>query len=74
MNRMKVKNYKEIVQDFDFITNVKFCKSSDSCSVKVKGIKDNTETLSVYKYTNSSVAKFVSQKLSYFLNVNLKGL
>lgn len=71
--RIKVKNYKEILEDFDLITNVKFCKSSKSSSVKVHGVKDNENVLNVYSYTNISVAKFVAQKISYFLNINLKG-
>ena len=72
MNRTKVKNYAEILQDFDSITAVKFCKSASSSSVKVKGIKDNIEVQNVYSYMNISVAKFVAQKVSYFLNINLK--
>ena len=71
--RIKVKNYKEILEDFDLITNVKFCKSASSSSVKVQGIKDNKAVLNAYTYTNISVAKFVAQKLSYFLSINLKG-
>ncbi len=73
MNRIKVKNYKEIIEDFDLITNVTFCKSVMSSSLKVQGIKDNEDVLNVYSYTNISVTKFVAQKLFYFLNINLKG-
>lgn len=73
MKRTKVKNYKEILEDFDLITNVKFCKSASNSSVKVQGIKDNEAVLNTYSYTNKSVAKFVAQKLFYFLNINLKG-
>ena len=71
--RIKVKNYKEILEDFDLITNVKFCKSSKSSSVKVEGIKNDETALNVYSYTNISVSKFFFQYFSYFLNINLKG-
>lgn len=70
--RLKVKNYKEILEDFDLILNVKFCKSGTTSSVKVQGIKDNKQIVQSYSYTNISIAKFVAQKISYFLNINLK--
>ena len=69
MNRIKVKNYKEIIEDFDLITNVKFCKSASNSSVKVQGIKDNEAVLNTYSYTNISVAKFVAQKVNYFQGI-----
>ncbi len=69
MNRTKVKNYTEILEDFDCITAVKFCKSASNSSVKVQGIKDNEAILNTYSYTNKSVAKFVAQKVNYFRGI-----
>lgn len=63
--RIKVKNYQEILKDFDLIQNVKLCGNS----VKVQGTKDSSEISESYQYSNKSIAKFVSQKVNYFVNV-----
>ena len=68
MNRIKVKNYQEILNDFDLIQNVKLCGNS----VKVQGTKNSSNASESYHYSNKSVAKFVSQKVNYFVNINLK--
>lgn len=66
--RIKVKNYQEILKDFDLIQNVKLCGNS----VKVQGTKDSSEISESYQYSNKSIAKFVSQKVNYFVNVNIR--
>ena len=66
--RTKVKNYQEILKDFHIIKSVKVCGNS----VKVQGEKNSVEITESYKYSNKSIAKFVSQKVNYFVNINLK--
>ena len=63
--RIKVKNYQEILKDFDTIKSVKVCGNS----IKVQGDKNSVEISESYKYSNKSNAKFVSQKVNYFINL-----
>jgi hypothetical protein len=65
MNRLKVKSYKDILNEFDLISEV-IVKSN---SVLVKGSKDSTETAKQYGYSNKSIAKFVAQKVNYFKGI-----
>ncbi len=65
MNRIKVKSYKDILNEFDIISEV-LVKSN---SVLVKGLRDSTEIVKQYDYTNKSIAKFVSQKINYFKGI-----
>ena len=62
MDRIKVKSYKDILNEFDTISEV-LVKSN---SVLVKGLKDSTEIANQYCYSNKTIAKFVSQKINYF--------
>ena len=66
--RIKVKNYQEILKDFHIIKSVKVCGNS----VKVQGEKNSVEITELYQYSNKTIAKFVSQKVNYFININLK--
>ena len=62
MDRIKVKSYKDILNEFDIISEV-IVKSN---SVLVKGFKDSTETIKSYSYSNKTIAKHVSLKINYF--------
>lgn len=68
MSRIKVTNYQEILKDFDIINTVKLCGNT----VKVQGVKNSSDISESYAYSNKSVAKFVAQKVNYFVNINLK--
>lgn len=68
MSRIKVTNYQEILKNFDIINSVKLCGNT----VKVQGTKNSLNISESYHYSNKSVAKFVSQKVNYFVNINLK--
>ena len=50
MNRIKVKSYKDILNEFDIISEV-LVKSN---SVLVKGLKDSTEIAKPYVYSNKN--------------------
>ena len=65
MNRIKVKSYKDILNEFDTISEV-LVKSN---SVLVKGLKDSTEIVNQYCYSNKTIAKFVAQKINYFKGI-----
>lgn len=65
MNRIKVTNYQEILEDFDVIQNVKLCGTN----VQVSGLSIGTAKTESYSYTNKSVAKFVAQKINYFKDI-----
>ena len=65
MDRIKVKSYKDILNEFDIISEV-LVKSN---SVLVKGLKDSTEIAKQYCYSNKTIAKFVSQKINYFKGI-----
>ena len=68
MNRIKVKSYKDILNEFDIISEV-LVKSN---SVLVKGLKDSTEIAKQYSYSNKTIAKFVSQKVLWFIDIDLR--
>ena len=68
MNRIKVKSYKDILNEFDIISEV-LVKSN---SVLVKGFKDSTETIKSYSYSNKTIAKHVSHKILCFIDIDLK--
>ena len=68
MNRIKVKSYKDILNEFDIISEV-LVKSN---SVLVKGLKDSTEIAKQYVYSNKTIAKFVSHKILCFIDIDLK--
>ncbi len=68
MARIKVKSYKDILNEFDIISEV-LVKSN---SVLVKGLRDSTEIVKQYDYTNKSIAKFVSHKVLCFIDIDLR--
>jgi hypothetical protein len=68
MNRIKVKSYKDILNEFDIISEV-LVKSN---SVLVKGLKDSTEIANQYCYSNKTIAKFVSHKVLCFVDIDLR--
>ena len=65
MNRIKVNSYKDILNEFDVISEV-LVKSN---LVLVKGFKDSTEIVNQYCYSNKSIAKHVSLKVNYFKGI-----
>ena len=68
MNRIKVKSYKDILNEFDIISEV-LVKSN---SVLVKGLKDSSEVVKQYAYSDKTIAKFVSHNVLYFIDIDLR--
>ena len=68
MDRIKVKSYKDVLNEFDIITEV-LVKSN---SVLVKGLKDSEEIVKQYNYSNKTIAKFVSHKILCFVDIDLR--
>lgn len=64
---MKVKNFKDIISEFDYIENVKTC----GLSVIVNGIRDDIKIIKKYTYS-AGISKFVALKVSNFIHINLK--
>lgn len=64
-NRIKVTNYREILEDFSTIKSVKICGTN----VQVSGLSWGESKTRTYNYSNKSVAKFVAQKINYFKGI-----
>ena len=64
-NRIKVTNYREILEDFSTIKSVKICGTN----VQVSGLAWGESKTRTYNYSNKSVAKFVAQKINYFKGI-----
>ena len=63
--RLKVTSFREIVDDFSTIKQVKICGTT----VNVTGISDSQTKTREYKYSSKQIAKFVAQKVLYFKNI-----
>ena len=60
-----MKNYKNIIEHFDKIIEVK----QDKLSVTTTGIKDNKESNYISLYKHEEVAKEVATKIEYFKGI-----